>query len=259
MLFYLLIIGAQILAAVWFVRFVIIHDRGSKEPRAAIRTALLFGLLALFLVTITSFLQENQFFVGLEDGTGTLSNMFIASIIIGLIEESAKSIPLALWIYKKPFFNETTDGIFYFGMSGVVFALIENIEYTIVNGAETGLSRLIMTPFLHIGFAMLFGFFLARYKVTGKSKALVALGLFGSISLHALYDFGLFSGIGWLMLLSAAIGLTLNIGVFKLYRYAQAEDAKLNLSADGTNHFCRSCGRPNPDHTLFCIYCGQHT
>ncbi|MCC7543529.1 PrsW family intramembrane metalloprotease [bacterium] len=259
MLPYLLIITGQILAATWFIRYVIIHDRGSKEPRGAVRASLLFGLLAIVIVFVTHPIQSDDAFVSLRDGTAPIQSVFIASMIIGIVEELAKSIPLALWLYKKPYFNEMTDGIFYFGMSSVMFALIENILYTLSDGASTGLARIIFTPFLHIGFAMWFGFFLARRKVTGRGTWMVVVGLLTAIILHGLYDFGVFSRLGPFTIASVVLGISLNLGVFKLYRYAQQHDKELQLSADGTNHFCRSCGRPNPDHTLYCVYCGQKT
>lgn len=255
----LIIILIQVLIAVFFIRWLITSDRGAKEPRAAIRAALGFGLLALVLTLLLGLFRSSEVTKSVMDGNADLWTIIGLSIFIGITEEVSKTIPLAIFLWKKPYFNETTDGLFYFGITGIVFGVIESIFYTLEFGSGAGIARIFITPFLHVGFAMWFGYFLARRKVLGKGTAMIWLGLLLSICLHAFYDFGIFSGNGWFILASILLGFGLNIGVFFLYRIAQRQDSKFSLSSEGKNSFCRTCGQPNPHHTLYCERCGQRT
>jgi RsiW-degrading membrane proteinase PrsW (M82 family) len=180
-------------------------------------------------------------------------------MLVGVIEESAKALPLALYIYKKPYFNEITDGVFYFGIVGITFSVIESIFYTLQYGAGVGIGRLILTPFLHTGFSMWFGYTLARYKLHTGGIHLVIIAFVSSMLLHGMYNFGMSSGMPGYFIFSLIIAIALNIGVFLLYRHAQDEDVSINIASNNSNNFCRSCGKPNTKHTLFCESCGQHT
>lgn len=267
MLALLIIIGIQIFLAVFFIRYLMRNDRGAKEPKSAIRAAIGFGLLALIIVFPFTMLMT--LFPGLKElseitheqirsGDIDITIVFLSMMLVGVIEESAKALPLALYIYKKPYFNEITDGVFYFGIVGITFSVIESIFYTLQYGAGVGIGRLILTPFLHTGFSMWFGYTLARYKLHTGGIHLVIIAFVSSMLLHGMYNFGMSSGMLGYFIFSLIIAIALNIGVFLLYRHAQDEDVSINI-ASNNNNFCRSCGKPNAKHTLFCESCGQHT
>lgn len=236
MLSLLFVIGLQVALASFFIYYVIHNDHGQKEPKKGIRAAIGFGLVALVItVALTLILKTLP---GLEEiadlnrdalqaGTIDITYLFLAAMLIGVVEETAKALPLALYIYKKPYFNELTDGILYFGITGIVFGLAESIIYTLMSGAGVGLMRVIITPFLHAGFSMWFGYALARYKLHIGGLTPVMFAFVGSMLLHGLYDFGLFTGSAELVVGSLALALSLNIGVFLMYRHAQKIDAKL--------------------------------
>lgn len=264
----LIVIIIQVCIAIFFIRYVIRHDRGSKEPRQGLRAAIGFGFLSIVLVLILSEVLGRLPVIGqviapdrqlIEAGGYPMGFVFLAMMSVGIIEEAAKALPLAIYIWKKPYFNELTDGLFYFGITGVIFSVTESILYTLQYGGAIGVMRIIITPFLHTGFAMWFGYFLARRKITGTGTWKVPAALVFAMFLHGLYNFGLASKNTGYILVSLAIALGLNIGVFVLYRYAQKRDSTMMLSADGINTFCRSCGQANPDHNLYCEHCGQRT
>ena len=75
--------------------------------------------------------------------------------------------------------------------------------------------------------------------------------------LHGFYDFGLISGVTLFGILSITITLALSILLFVFYARATELDQREGLSAVGHNGFCRSCGRPNPEHKLYCSQCGK--
>jgi RsiW-degrading membrane proteinase PrsW (M82 family) len=181
------------------------------------------------------------------------------SLLVGLIEEGTKSLPLAFLIYSRKYFNKITDGIVYFGIAGMIFGLIENIEYSLTLGEAAGIGKVITGPYVHAGFAVLIGWTLARQKVLHRGWWLVIAGFIASLGLHGLYDFGLIYGSGWTVLMSLAITLAININIFILLKDAQKEDGKLGLAAVGVNYYCRNCGAPNPERFLYCLQCGKKT
>lgn len=235
MLKLLLVIALQFAITIFFIYFVIHNDRGQKEPSSGIWSAIGFGFFALILTTLITFIMKNL--PGLQDvsslnntttgGTVDISYLFLAAMLVGVIEETVKALPLALYIYKKPYFNELTDGIFYFGISGIIFGLTETIMYTLLLGSEVGIMRVIITPFLHVGFSMWFGYTLARYKLQIGGVFQVMMAFVGSMFLHGLYNFGLSMNNPPLILGSILLAISLNIGVFLLYRHAQKIDTKL--------------------------------
>jgi hypothetical protein len=58
-------------------------------------------------------------------------------------------------------------------------------------------------------------------------------------------------------LLSIMITIALGVGLFLLFLHARTLDQAKGLSVVGHNAFCRSCGQPNPDHSLYCSSCGK--
>jgi protease PrsW len=238
------------LALLWFM---FKGDHGKKEPITILWTAAGFGLLALILAgpIETLFIPHTSDSI-MHLGIGT---KFFYALLIGVIEESLKFLPLAWYIYKKPSFNENVDGILYFAISGLTFGLLENILYVVSFGSEAAF-RLLLTPFFHTAGTAILGYALIRIKLTKKPLTLLLPYFIGVIMLHAFYDFGLFSGIIHLIVVSLMISLLLDVGLFIFYAEAKAHDKVEGLSV---NNFCQSCGRQNANRTIFCEVCGKKT
>lgn len=255
----LYVLMLQVAVAVWFINYLVSHDRGSKEPKKIIALAGAFGLLGLIFAGVLE-----AFVLSPDLSPSDITNLpffllFVNAIGIGLIEELAKALPLAIFIYKKGYFNEVTDGVIYFGIAGMIFGVVESITYSLAYGASVGIGRLILVPFFHAGISATFGILLARHKLYQTPFWHLAAGVVGIAVIHGVYDFGMFSGSYVLFILSLVITLGVNIAVFDVYKNAQKADEKLGLSAVGTNAFCRNCGHPNPNKFLFCPYCGHRT
>ena len=75
--------------------------------------------------------------------------LFIDFMLVGIIEEAVKFLPLLVWLWRKPYFTERTDGVIYFALGGLGFGFAENILYTLADGAGTGIGRLIIVSFFH--------------------------------------------------------------------------------------------------------------
>ncbi len=250
-----LIVLVFILLAVGLAWFLIAHDRGEKEPIAALWMAAAFGfggaLLAVWLeghlININNLLPGTPW-----------SALTITAFGVGMIEEACKFVPLALVLYKRRYFNEHTDGVLYFALAGLGFGLPENILYTLQFGTKTGLARLFLTPLFHAATTGTVGYFLAKRKLQKKAVLGIVVPLAGVIALHGVYDFGLASGnlVFAIGSLTATLGIT--TGLFVLFMKAGARDQFVGISAVGHNGFCRSCGFANPQHHLYCTHCGKN-
>lgn len=250
------IILAQIGVGWLFIRWLIASDRGPKEPR---RMLFLAGVLGALAVPIGIFL-ETKFLPGnftTEPTSFAAWQILLSTLLIGVIEEAAKSLPLALILYRKRYFEEITDGLIYFGISGMVFGIIEDIGYGITMGPGAGIAKIVFGPYSHAGLAIIIGVALARKKIQKRSWWLVAGGVLTAIVLHGVYDFGLFYGHTWTILLSLTITIFVNINILVALRRAQRTDRQLGLSATTNSLYCPYCGQPNPEHWLFCTRCGK--
>jgi protease PrsW len=256
------IIGAYVLLAIWLYRYFMKSDRGAKEPARAIKVACWFGVLALVVAMIGNGVllpaALNNYLDAADAPYPGLMPLLYASLTIGVIEEFAKFLPLALYLYPKKYFNETTDGVVYFGLAGMWFGVLESIIYTLGGGIGVGILRIVVAPFLHAGFSSLAGIGLIRFKLTRNPLYLI-MGLGMAILFHGVYDFFLFSHEPGLIIPAILLAVAVNLGPFRYFKQARKQDEKLGLSAIGVNRFCRKCGKPNPKANLYCTYCGEKT
>jgi protease PrsW len=244
-------------AVMLFITFIVKRDHGKREPKGALWAAAGYGALAVLAAgTLNAFLVPNISEV--VGGTTVLpvGELMVASLTIGLIEETLKCIPLAIFLYKKKYFDELTDGIIYFGIAALTFGIIEDIFYALEYGGGTGILRVVLMPYLHAGFTILFGIMLAYRKVLGKSLWYVVAGYAAAVLMHAAYDFFAFSG-GYYVILMLALTAVLNVSLFVIFRWAQRKDESRGMSAIGINKFCRNCGAANPERLLYCSQCGK--
>lgn len=246
-----------------FILFIVKADRGSKEPVGALFGAMGFGILAVIAAGTL-----NEIFVPAEvldqlgsEDAGNVSNATLlkAALIVGVIEESVKALPLAFFIYKKRYFNELTDGIIYFGIVGLTFGIIEDFSYSLMYGGEVGVMRVITSPYLHAGFCAIFGMYFVQKKLLNKSWLVVLFGYAVAVLAHAIFDFAAFTAGPVSLLVLLIITIVVNVSLFVFFKKAKRLDEARGMSAIGTNLFCRSCGKPNPERYLYCLWCGKHT
>ncbi len=253
-IFLILILFIVIVAVLsWYL---ISKDRGQKEPVSILWLAFLLGIIGAMVAIIT----ENIFVNPKNTQPGaSLTNMFGSFLIVGFIEELIKFLPLAIFIYKKSYFNEFTDGIIYFALVGLGFGLPENILYVLSFGTSAGIGRLFLTPFFHATTVAIVGFYLIKVKITHSSFRAVFLAFFAVVLLHALYDFGLTATNSLLTLMSIIITVLLSINLFMIYHRASKLDQVYGLAEVGYNKYCRTCGLLNEHHMMYCNRCGNRT
>ena len=224
----IIVIALQVLLVVWLIRYLLRRDKGPKEPGAALFYAGLIGIFAviiggileLFIIPSTALPVPGQ--PAVHIGVITI---ILGCLAIGVIEELSKALPLKRFIVKKSYFNEVSDGIIYFGITGLIFGALENVMYALTYGTAVGLDRVITIPFMHAGFTSIIGYAIARQKVLGLPKRVVTAGFVTAISLHAVYDFGLFYDHTWSRLSSLGLTVVINLLIFWLYKRARRTDA----------------------------------
>jgi RsiW-degrading membrane proteinase PrsW (M82 family) len=253
---YLFIILIQIAIAVWVVYYFTHHDRGPKEPPKALRLAGVLGAVGVVIGIVVEGKVISPELTANAHSHLSLGAIVVNCLLVGVIEESAKALPLTAFIYGRGYFNELTDGIIYYGISGTVFGLLEDIGYTLTFGPGVGIVRIISGPFLHAGLSSLFGTTVIRHKLLKTSWLMPVLGFLSAVMLHALFDSALFYGQGLSVLLAVFVAFGVNVGIFILYDRATRADVRRGMSSVGENRYCRRCGQPNPQQNLYCIRCG---
>jgi RsiW-degrading membrane proteinase PrsW (M82 family) len=253
----LLVLLCFVTLAAAFAVYLVKRDRGEREPVKALWAAFGFGLVGLPVAAVLEAFLLPGLAVDQLTLKADLGTVALIAIGVGIIEELAKALPLIWFIYKKRYFNEHTDGVIYFALAGLGFGLPENIMYTLQNGTKVGLARLVMTPLFHAATTSLIGYAVIKHKLDKSPIVSMLSMILLAIVLHGLYDFGLLSGRGGLVLLSVITTFGLTISLFVLFVNAQGLDQLSGLSAVGNNSFCRSCGHPNPKHLLYCSHCGK--
>lgn len=209
---------------VWFF---IKNDRGDKEPISTLWKAGIIGFLGFIGAGLIEswIIPESH----LSPKTSSISISFFTYVLVGVIEESLKFLPLAIYIYKKKYFNEHTDGIIYFAIAGIGFGIPENIAYSIISGAPAGMIRLILLPIFHAATAAIVGYFLIKVKIDKKPWYTVGLAFLLVVMIHGLFDFCLSTQNPSLIMVSVLITFTVSIMLFVLFFKASKLDKKAGL------------------------------
>jgi RsiW-degrading membrane proteinase PrsW (M82 family) len=256
------VILAFVLIAGSLVWYLLGHDHGRRLPVEALWLAFGFGCVAMAIAAVVEgrlvpplFLHYPRAFP-VADQVG----YFLG---IGAIEEAAKFLPLALFIYRKSYFREHVDGVIYFAVCGLTFGLGENILYTFTYGAKVGLMRLLLTPFLHAATTAILGYYLIHMKLRAKhSRWLFSAAILLVPLLHGVYDFGISSSVPVLLIMSLLITLLLTQALFLYFLEANSLDRlawvpALAGSYAPAKRYCTACGEANRHHGNYCEACGH--
>ncbi len=235
-LLFLMTIAPAYMVASFFIK----HDPGPEEPRSAISSAIWFGVASIVLALIFSLL-----FTLLISGdilarvssadSDTPLPLIVDVLIFATIEEFVKFIPLAVYIMKKDFFNEITDGIIYFSIVGLTFGAIESLLYGLTAG-EAGLVvaivRLALGLFFHGALTGVVGYQLAKAKVTNRGLPVVFVMLAIVSLAHTGYNYFIYNAQNepFMIFGAAIIALAANAAMFWMYFVATKRDLALGLA-----------------------------
>ncbi len=113
-----------------------------------------------------------------------------AILVIGVIEELAKMIPFVLLVIHFKEFDEPIDGIIYASFIALGFSAVENIQYLQFLTSAEAWARGFASPVIHIVFASIWGYYIGRAYLCGRSLArTIFAALAFTAFLHGIYDF----------------------------------------------------------------------
>ena len=175
--------------------FIYWRDKHEKEPIPVLLLCLVFGVLCAFPAGYWNTYMFLAMDYDLQGQTGWMSSFFAAFFVVGIGEETCKFMPLMLYAYRKPSFNEPFDGIVYAVMVSLGFAAIENVDYVLEGGMGVAFVRALMAVPMHTAFGVVMGYYVGLAKLRGETKMFSGYclkGLLCAAALHGAYDFFLF-------------------------------------------------------------------
>ncbi len=183
------------LPPILWLLFYLQEDR-HPEPKHLLALAFIGGVFSAGLAVIVEL-----FLIGEHGGvfSGYFSlqeRVFGFFLIIGLVEEYVKYLPIKFLILKRLDFNEPVDGMIYMMTSALGFAAIENALFVfplfrenLFIGLEVATNRFLGANLLHALCSGIVGFFLARAFFRPWRHHFVAIGIIIATLLHATFNY----------------------------------------------------------------------
>jgi RsiW-degrading membrane proteinase PrsW (M82 family) len=195
LLFVLAVVPALVL--LWYIRRL---DRYEPEPWRLIARAFLFGCLSVLpALAIERALPPSPW-------SGFWGTVYQAFIVAALTEEFFKGAFAHMAVWWRTEFNEVLDGLVYYGMAHMGFAVTENLAYIFLAGdgskAHALMTALIRTTTampMHVLVGMIMGYHAGVSRFThsaGRRLRNAFIGLALPILLHGLYDVAAFNQAG---------------------------------------------------------------
>lgn len=192
--------------------YVYFRDKYEKEPVKLLLIALVAGGLTVIpILFLEHFLSS---FATLFDGLWVAA--WDAFVVASFSEELFKYAALFILIWRSKEFNEKFDGIVYATYVSLGFAAVENVLYVLQGGLTTGIMRAVTAVPAHAIFGITMGFYFGLAKFYEKERTSLQLkALVYPIVLHGIYDFILFTGIKWLMIVFVGFVIYLYVSGLK--------------------------------------------
>ncbi len=168
-------------------------DRHLPEPPGHLLLTFVLGVLAASISQALYMALDPltlRFDAGALSESSSLGLFAYSLIVIGPIEEFSKLLFFVLIVIRFKEFDEPLDGIIYASFIGLGYAAIENWQYLDYLTPLEAAARGFASPVVHMLFASIWGYWIARAYL-GKGSVFLA-GLTGfaiAAMLHGLYDF----------------------------------------------------------------------
>ena len=181
------------LPPIFWLLFYLREDR-HPEPKRLLLLAFVGGMASAGLAIVAEILVIGQ------DGLLALDerlirNAILIFLVIGLIEEYVKYLPVKILIEKRPDFDEPVDAMIYMMTSALGFAALENALFifpilrdNIFTGLGVTANRFLGANLLHALSSGIVGFFLARAWFHPHRHHWIALGVVVAALLHAAFN-----------------------------------------------------------------------
>ena len=169
------------------------QDRGEKEPPGLLLWSFAAGMAAV----VPAALWEAPFRELLAEPPAPVHRFAASVLVVGLGEEAVKLLAAYLVAFRRPAFDEPSDGIVYAASASLGFASLENVFYTLAFGPEIAPVRAVVTTLAHASFGGVAGLYLGlSLKEPERRGALVAQGLALAAFLHGVYDYVIIARLG---------------------------------------------------------------
>jgi RsiW-degrading membrane proteinase PrsW (M82 family) len=182
------ILCALLVGSVWFVYFRRIDVFAGEPVLLSLGMILAGALSALVSLIFSDSLKE---LLPLSLGQGWVTDLTFTFLHIGLVEETAKFLPvlLVLPLFRRP--REPFDLIFYASLSALGFATLENALYFTQHGIGITASRFMFSTIMHLCMTGIVSYAYARALFIRPGRLVPALlaGLAASALVHGLFDF----------------------------------------------------------------------
>lgn len=182
-------------------------DKYEKEPLRPLLIAFALGAL----ITIpTIYIEEAIVNAGWFD-MASIGQVFLYAFVgVALVEELLKGLVFFIYPFRSKYLDEPFDGVVYMVMVAMGFAAVENINYVLEFGIETGLLRGLTAVPAHVTFGIISGYYFGRAKFEHHHRiALIVLGFLAAIFFHTLYDFLILQDFSQYLMLGSALGVYL--------------------------------------------------
>ena len=137
-----------------------------------------------------------------------------------------------LFVLRFREFDQILDGIIYASFIALGYAAIENWQYLDFLTPLEAAARGFASPVVHIVFASIWGHWIARAFLEGRSVTIAALKGFGiAAALHGLYDFAVLLGPLNALPLAGLMIVTIWIWRLRLMRALHLEARSENIDA----------------------------
>ncbi|MFY9463219.1 MAG: PrsW family intramembrane metalloprotease [Candidatus Sungiibacteriota bacterium] len=215
------------LPPIFWLLFYLREDR-HPEPKRLLLVAFLGGMAAAGLAVAAELLVLGQK-GALIFGNTSATDVLITFLIIALIEEYVKYLPVKFLIEKRLDFNEPVDAMIYMMTAALGFAALENALFLLPAfnqnlslGLGIATNRFLGANLLHALSSGIVGFFLARAWFHPHRRHFVALGIIIASLLHTLFNTlilmrdGLAQGTWYLILLLGMMAMMVFIDFERL-------------------------------------------
>ena len=232
----LIIILIAVLPALALMIFIFFQDNHEREPIGLLLKIFLLGILSVLPVLLFEFIAD--FLLKLIfGGLGAVPYYAIEAFFgVAIIEEFFKFLAAYLLTWRNKHFNYKFDGIVYCLFGSMGFAATENIMYLLTNSNSAvtlGIQRGLLAIPAHAMCAIFMGYYYgnAKYqksygnRIAGRRNLLI--GFLIASSLHAFYDFCLFTNMGIFFLLFAIFVVVADILTIIRIVKARKENEKM--------------------------------
>lgn len=189
----LILIAAAIIPAVFLMIKVYRSDRLEPESPSLLWSLALAGVLSALLALVAERVLGSL--TRLIFGNGTIYQILLYFVVVGLSEEGAKYLLLKRRTWNSWEFNCQYDAVVYAVFVSLGFALWENISYVLHYGFTTALVRAVTAIPGHTCFGVFMGAFYGmarRAENNGQheaSRLYRVLAVLVPVLLHGTYDY----------------------------------------------------------------------